>query len=74
MANHQKPIELPEPPEIHWAQIVRTDRGWHLAEMTTKGNRVVSRELGPPESWRPVVEAQFQRWAVENALDRGDEA
>ena len=78
MANHAKqitptqPLLTPEPPEIEWGQIVKTDKGYHLATMRTRGQRIVAQDLGAPHAWRPVIEAEFQRWAVERVLDRNE--
>jgi hypothetical protein len=79
MANHLKPIPAPipkpaspPPPRIEWGQIVKVGDLYHLATMVTQGDRIIEQRLGTGNGWRPVIEAEFQRFAVEKVLDRND--
>lgn len=78
MANHAKPIpaapkpQAPPPPRIEWAQIAKVGDKYHLIRMVTQGDRIVEQHLDAGHGWRPVVEAEFQRWSVDHVLDRND--
>lgn len=82
MANHAKQIPpaqtqaplTPEPPRIEWGQIQRVGNRYHLVTMITQGGKVLAQNVGEGHEWRPVVEAEFQRWAVDNVLDRNEAA
>lgn len=83
MANHAKPIPSPapkqeppppEPPRIEWGQIQRVGDKFHLVRIVTQGNKIIEQHIGDGYGWRPVIEAEFQRWAVDHVLDREDAA
>ncbi len=67
------PKQTPPPPRIEWGQIQRVGDMYHLVTMVTQGDKILEQRVGEGNTWRPVAEALFQRWACDAVLDRNDD-
>lgn len=62
MANHQGRSTQPKPetthyPEVNWISLVRTDAGYQVARLSTRGNQIVS---GPEPASPPMEKAEAE--------------